>query len=1024
MMYPSLKKFLTSVLMVAVLSVGVLSISHATPVQATSSEQVLDSKPISLEQGQPDNDHTPVYGPDGQLLYPIYYQQRPFLAGALAKTGDDLSCGLPRPVADGRYGDVLRTDNWSRVAVEACEGRLIGVAWSAWPGRDPIHTGHEQQDLWVKAEVIDLTTGEIVDSLDLNLRNNPREQGMLFYVYEFEMPSDGHQYRLWMWTNMRQHRCGNGSGETEAEIEAVAPLPEREAIAGLLKVDGDKQPLAGATFELRNLPEFVRVTEASLISDADGKVWARVHWSGGPDQVEGEFCEIQAPAGYTLPDERCVPVQFVSGRLGFPDDPIRFVNVLSAVPACENLELSIPTGSEIPEDGTTVDVVVHAVNGELYRLVRQDDDDWVVIAGPQTGNQFEEILVLPNVLYQVQMRSSGSEWTTAGCEFKYRSALSPAGAASCVLTTNQTAEGHTMVNLGAIDEAGRRVPIDAWRAESNLGFAYNPRSSPDLLPVPVKFPRDSGAYWVQFMVLLDKNWLGGQACRIDHRVRARDKAAQGQYQGFVGAVAFGTFTPNLEPDKEYFDGTRSLMYNVEYINDERQGDIVFRFNGQEVSGVTSSIFNAGTFRQIESTDGRAITTLSEGVTKLISYHYGVEQARIFQAMPPEVVGWVHPLDQPFEHKYGFDLEIHGSPGVTDMLIYNDYQRDIHYDDNGRAVVHLNFTEPGLVAIYQNAHAPKDINWVTVDLITFPITTSQTIHYSFNEVGLYHYRIVDNLDQVVAGPHSSPHLEFIAYAGIAYQAQLVYPKTSLFVGLYDDMKFEHPPYWVMPVDAETEHVFEFHLDYDRNTQGDVVVDQLYLLNAGISAAQAFPYGRHDAVLPGVKIVGIPDVNMVAFCQPSGVHAVAYWGDWEGGSYTLPERYVIFDQDLYNEWSEGQRDDCFDAAHRVNMVLARQGLRTDYTYRHHGERSQGYQMSQQHIWSPYNLVGMRPPHVGRILKPGTVLPYYTASEDLLFWGWDLEKADLADGLGAAELQQYIEALGPTEYVDQTGLHPPGA
>ncbi|NIN94537.1 MAG: hypothetical protein GTN93_05840, partial [Anaerolineae bacterium] len=75
-----------------------------------------------------------------------------------------------------------------------------------------------------------------------------------------------------------------------------------------------------------------------------------------------------------------------------------------------------------------------------------------------------------------------------------------------------------------------------------------------------------------------------------------------------------------------------MMYNVEYVTDTGQGDVVFRFNGQEISSITSSVFNPGTFRQIESVDGRAVTAFNEGTTKLIAYQYGAEQARIFQTV--------------------------------------------------------------------------------------------------------------------------------------------------------------------------------------------------------------------------------------------------------------------------------------------------------------------------------------------------------------------------------------------------------
>lgn len=66
-------------------------------------------------------------------------------------------------------------------------------------------------------------------------------------------------------------------------------------------------------------------------------------------------------------------------------------------------------------------------------------------------------------------------------------------------------------------------------------------------------------------------------------------------------------------------------------------------------------------------------------------------------------------------------------------------------------------------------------------------------------------------------------------------------------------------------------------------------------------------------------------------------------------------------------------------------------------------------------------MRPPHLGRLLKGGTVLPYYENPEDLIFWGWDLETGCLADGIGTAELQGYVASLGPVEYIDHTGVHP---
>jgi hypothetical protein len=42
-------------------------------------------------------------------------------------------------------------------------------------------------------------------------------------------------------------------------------------------------------------------------------------------------------------------------------------------------------------------------------------------------------------------------------------------------------------------------------------------------------------------------------------------------------------------------------------------------------------------------------------------------------------------------------------------------------------------------------------------------------------------------------------------------------------------------------------------------------------------------------------------------------------------------------------------------------------------------------------------------------------------MLFWGWDLDRGGLKEGLGLAELQHQIDSLGPIEYVDQSGIHP---
>jgi hypothetical protein len=895
----------TRLMVIALLSIIVFSVS-ATAALAAGAEPVAQSEAARLDGGEPDNDHTPIYGPDGQLLYPIYDQGASRLGGGVRSlAAPEVGCPTT-PVADGRYGDVRREDNWARVAVSVCGDSLVGVAWSAWQGRDPISTGHDHQNLWVSVEVVDLSTGRTVETFHRKFSNNPRKQGVLFFNYDFELPSDGHEYELTMTAEMRQNICGNGSGSAEGSARSELVLP------------------------------------------------------------------------------RC--------------------------------KKATPNKAQLSSQSEEVEVTIEADNADRYRIVRLRDGVQMAVG----DTNVLPITAEPQERYQAEVARKGSKWVPDDdCIFDF----SIPASWTCTLSTSKDKQGNTVVNLGAVDKAGRPVEIDEFKATSNFSYKYGPTEVADL-PVALHWPDDKkGSWFVQFRVSADggQNWSGGAACRLEEEWPC---CTTTQYQDFIGPVAFGTFTPVLEPGEEYFDGPRSVMYNVEYITDTEQGEVVFRLNGQEMSDITSSIFNPGTFRQIESVDGRAVATFNEGTTKLIAYQHDAEQARIFQTVASPGTRWIHPLDQPFEHKYEFELELHGPPNVTDLLIYGDELREVRYDNNGSTVVELTYNQAGLVAIYPGA----DVSWLTVDTLIY--ASDESVSYSFAETDLYHYRIVDSTGQVVPSLQASPNLEFSTEPGVTYLAQLAYPATSLFVGLYDDMQFEHTPYWTMPIDGRYEHGFEFHLDYHRlndpdlgngHIRGEVVVDALYLTNGTTSVAQQFPYGRHDGGLPGVTIVGIPDVSMVAFCQRPGVHEVVYWGGWENEAYYLPERGWVFDEEMYNTWTEDQRGDCIDAAHRINMLLAREGLRTDHTYRHHGERSQGYQMTQLHIWSPCNLAGMRAPHLGQLLKPGTVLTYYEDPEDLVFWGWDLEKGSLADGIGAAEIQAHVSSLGAVEYVDQTGIHP---
>ncbi len=802
-------------------------------------------------------------------------------------------------------------------------------------------------------------------------------------------------------------------------------LKSREALSGLLKVDQKRNPVAGAEFELRDLPAYVQVVDAQLTSASDGRIWAQVEWTDGPETILGRFCEVSPPANFEFPESPCQVVVFRDKTMTFPANPPVIVNYQLTTPLCRLAEsLDYPSDAEIGAQGAEMNIDIQGTDCQFYRIVNQDTGE--IVAGPQCTCHFNQVLILPQVLYQAQVSADGQQWSSDGCYLQFAQARE---AEACTMSTHTLANGQIQVDLGAVDAQGHSVEINRFRAKSNFSFGYGPTSKSEL-PVVFQWPGAAqGSWYVQFEVTADegRTWQGGDNCRLAFE---RNPVA-GQYQGFAGAVPYGTFTPMLEPGKEYFASTQAIMYNVEYLSETGQGELVFRFNGQEVPGVTTSLFHDNTFHQFKEAANRESITLKEGATKLIAYRYGVEQARLYQSCYPAQTRWIHPLDQPFEFKYDFPLELHGPPGVTDRLVYGAFQTEVIYASDGLATVGLTFDQPGLVSLYRLDQAGGEVNWLTVEALSYPTTKPLLVTYTFSETGLDYYRILDAGGNVIAGPGRLPYLSFTARPGQSYYAQLVYPETSLFVGLYDDMQFHHPDFWLMPVEARLEHEVEFHLDYHRladpdlgndHLRGDIVIDNLILTHGTTAVAQQFPYSRHDGVRPGVNLIGIPDVSMVAFCQRPGYHEVVYYGGWENEGYYLPEEGLVFDEEMAKRWSEDQRGECIDAARRVNMALARQGLRTDHTFRHHGERSQGYQMVQLNIWSPYNLVGMRPPHVGQFFKPGVVLPYYAAPEDALFWGWDLAKGNLADGVGAYELQQYVASLGPAQYVDMTGIHPP--
>lgn len=195
---------------------------------------VLSMMPVPAQAGplqqEPDNDMTPVYDDEGNLIYPLFPgDQRlgPRAASmSMAEPAAAGECGMPTPAIDpSTWGDINRGDNYARTAAASCEGKLVAQAWSIWAGRPPIHTDHDPQTLSGSWKVTDLTTGDVVAGDTFSVMNNPREQGVLVFDAEYLMPRNGHRYRIDIEAKLRQNRCRNGGGESSSYAEAVAPKP-------------------------------------------------------------------------------------------------------------------------------------------------------------------------------------------------------------------------------------------------------------------------------------------------------------------------------------------------------------------------------------------------------------------------------------------------------------------------------------------------------------------------------------------------------------------------------------------------------------------------------------------------------------------------------------------------------------------------------------------------------------------------------------------------------------------------------
>ncbi|MEZ4863707.1 MAG: hypothetical protein R3C14_20465 [Caldilineaceae bacterium] len=112
-------------------------------------------------------------------------------------------------------------------------------------------------------------------------------------------------------------------------------------------------------------------------------------------------------------------------------------------PACQQVTLSIATGSAIPTDGADVEVTVTGQNGTQYRIVKGDG---TVVAGLNITPVFQ-IHALPDVHYQAQVFNAEYGWSNSGCDFGYTT--KKISAASCTSVTATIPDGAKIPASGA-----------------------------------------------------------------------------------------------------------------------------------------------------------------------------------------------------------------------------------------------------------------------------------------------------------------------------------------------------------------------------------------------------------------------------------------------------------------------------------------------------------------------------------------------------------------------------------------------
>jgi len=114
---------------------------------------------------------------------------------------------------------------------------------------------------------------------------------------------------------------------------------------------------------------------------------------------------------------------------GWTQSGCQFAYATAPRPACNGVELSIPTTELIPQAGADVQVTINGQHGTHYRII---DAAGAVVVGPSTENKLQ-LHVMGKIRYQAQVYNAAYGWTSTGCTFEYTPVYAEAACVSVAL---------------------------------------------------------------------------------------------------------------------------------------------------------------------------------------------------------------------------------------------------------------------------------------------------------------------------------------------------------------------------------------------------------------------------------------------------------------------------------------------------------------------------------------------------------------------------------------------------------------